>query len=63
NKSQGGLFVMDEEKEQKLRNSENYLVKYKGYVTCLGCGELIAPNEYGHGISMCINCQKREQKE
>lgn len=54
---------MDEEKEQKLRNSENYLVKYKGYVTCLGCGKLIAPNEDGHGISMCVNCQKREQKE
>ena len=54
---------MRDEKEEKLQNSENYLTNYRGYVTCLGCGELIAPNEDGHDIRMCRNCQEREQRE
>lgn len=39
-----------------------HLVKVKDFVTCLGCGDLISPNDKGHEIAMCSICQDRQMK-
>lgn len=40
-----------------------YLIEVKKYISCLGCGTLIAPGEFGYDDSMCEACQNSEMKE
>jgi len=40
-----------------------HLIQVKKYTSCLGCGTLIAPGEFGYDDSMCEACQNSEMKE
>lgn len=52
-----------EEEQEKEQNRRKYLVEMKEYKPCLGCGELIAPREYGYDVSMCKSCQEYQMRD
>ncbi|MDK9677311.1 hypothetical protein QG569_02815 [Weissella cibaria] len=52
-----------EDEYEKNSKKNSYLVDKKKYEPCLGCGTLIAPNDFGYDVAMCESCQLAQMKE